>query len=280
MDNLFWQLVLEHSIEQASKVSMETFIARNELVGKGQTRHETSLLQPEDGTKRSAEEDALNCSKCHKTLSKAAFTIHPLNGPTGLLPDSWHCVNSIKKVILLLWVLDVLLDQQRIGLGVDVFHSNLETIKGPSLWNLHFRRELLRQVLQNDAVTSREECQHVLHKMLLALVEAYPVLVVLCKVDLLSSPERCLMLLVHLPHLWILKGEHHKTTRVLLQHWVVLLQVLVLVRNGALLWHGCQGVVGSSLCKSFVQVTWEVDLIIPSDGSIWSNECLMRKSGN
>eukprot|EP00438_Fugacium_kawagutii_P005425 Skav226181 [mRNA] locus=scaffold2212:54448:54891:- [translate_table: standard] len=147
MHNLFWQLVLEHSIEQASKVSMETFIARNELVGKGQTRHKTSLLQPENRTERSTEKDALNCSKCHQTLSKAAFTIHPLNGPTGLLPDSWHCVNGIKKVILLLWVLDVLLDQQGIGLGVDVFHSNLEAIKGPSLRNLHFRRELLRQVL-------------------------------------------------------------------------------------------------------------------------------------
>ena len=116
--------------------------------------------------------------------------------------------------------------------------------------------------------------------MLLALGKVHPILVVLCKVDFLSSPKGCLMLLVHLPHFWILKWEHHPTTRVFLQQRVLLLQFLVLVGDGALLWHWRQELIGGLLRQCFVQITWQVHLIVASDGAIWSNECVVWKSRN
>ena len=42
-------LVLELGEEQASKVGVHTLVTGDELVGEGQTGHETALLQPEDG---------------------------------------------------------------------------------------------------------------------------------------------------------------------------------------------------------------------------------------
>lgn len=56
--------------EQARKVRVHTLITRDELVRERQTRHETTLLEPEDGGERPAEEDTLDGSERDETLSK------------------------------------------------------------------------------------------------------------------------------------------------------------------------------------------------------------------
>jgi hypothetical protein len=55
-----------------------------------------------------------------------------------------------------------------------------------------------------------------LDEVLLALVEFFPVLLILSEVDLLSSPEGRLLILVHLPDVMILNREQHEAIRVLL----------------------------------------------------------------
>ena len=49
--------MLEH---EAGEIAMKAFVARDQLVAERQTRHESSLLHPEDGGERAREEDALD----------------------------------------------------------------------------------------------------------------------------------------------------------------------------------------------------------------------------
>ena len=56
-------------------------------------------------------------------------------------------------MLLLCWIFDVLLNQQRVGLGVDVFHGHLKAIEGSGLRNLDLSAEIRGQVFQDDAVT-------------------------------------------------------------------------------------------------------------------------------
>lgn len=43
------KLVLEHRVEEAGKVGVETLVAGDELVGEAQAGHQAPLLEPEDG---------------------------------------------------------------------------------------------------------------------------------------------------------------------------------------------------------------------------------------
>ena len=71
--------------QQTGEVRVETLITGDELVGESQTRHQTTLLQPEDRSKRSREEDTLDCGEGHKTGSESRFLVlDPLDGPIGL----------------------------------------------------------------------------------------------------------------------------------------------------------------------------------------------------
>ena len=48
IDPLDGNLILDVSVEEAGKVSMESLVSRDELIRVSQSRHEPSLLQPED----------------------------------------------------------------------------------------------------------------------------------------------------------------------------------------------------------------------------------------
>jgi hypothetical protein len=61
---------LEVIKEQASKVGVESLVARDELVGEGEPRHETALLEPEDRRERARKEDAFDGSKGDKTFAE------------------------------------------------------------------------------------------------------------------------------------------------------------------------------------------------------------------
>ena len=121
-------------------------------------------------------------------------------------------------MVLLLLVFDVGVDEQRVRLGVNVLHHDLETIEGASFRPAHFVGEIHDKVLVHNAVTGGEERKNVLDEVLLVIVEVFPVLEVFCKVNLFSGPERSLFLLVHGPNVIMLNGEQHESVEVFLEH--------------------------------------------------------------
>lgn len=111
-------------------------------------------------------------------------------------------INGIKEVGALLRLLDVGVNEQRVSLGVDVLHHDLETVEAASLGNLDLPAETLNQVLVHNAVRSSEEGKDVRDEVTLIIIQTVvPVVQILGEVDLFSSPERGLGLLVHLPDL-------------------------------------------------------------------------------
>mmetsp|Transcript_139763 Transcript_139763/g.197928 ORF Transcript_139763/g.197928 Transcript_139763/m.197928 type:complete len:203 (+) Transcript_139763:437-1045(+) len=202
---------------------MEPFVAGDQLVGESQPWHQATLLEPEDCAEGSTEEHALHCSKGNKALGKARLAVHPLHCPVCLLTHRWHGVDSIEEVLPLFWVLDVLLNQKGVGLRVDVLHCDLEAIEGTGFRNLNLRRELRRKVFQDDAIRGREKGKDMLDEVLLALIQIHPILAVLSQIDLLRCPERCFVLLVHLPNFRMLQRKHDPALRVFLQERVLLL---------------------------------------------------------
>jgi hypothetical protein len=75
--------------QQTSEVGVETLITRDQLVGESETRHETTLLQPEDGGEGAGKEDTLNGSEGNQTLSKSGLLIvDPSDSPLSLLGNA------------------------------------------------------------------------------------------------------------------------------------------------------------------------------------------------
>ena len=58
------------AVQEAREVRVQSFVARNELVGEREARHEATLLHPEDGTECTAEEDALDGRKSNEASGK------------------------------------------------------------------------------------------------------------------------------------------------------------------------------------------------------------------
>lgn len=111
-------------------------------------------------------------------------------------------VNGVEQICPLRVLLDVGVDQEGVGLGVDVLHHDLETVEAARLGDLDLAAEALNEVLVDDAVGSGEEGQDVRDEVLLIIVQAVvPVVQILGEVNLLGSPEGGLGLLVHLPNL-------------------------------------------------------------------------------
>ena len=81
--------VLEVREQQAGEVRVQTFVARDELVGKGEARHQSALLEPEDGCEGAAEEDALDRGEGDEALGEGGvLVLDPFDGPIGLLTDA------------------------------------------------------------------------------------------------------------------------------------------------------------------------------------------------
>ena len=111
-------------------------------------------------------------------------------------------LNGVEEVSPLGGLLDVGVNEQGVGLRVDVFHHDLEAVEAACLRNLDLAAEALNQVLVDDAVGGGEEGKDVGDEVLLILVQlVVPIVEILGQIDLLGSPERGLGLLVHLPDL-------------------------------------------------------------------------------
>ena len=111
-------------------------------------------------------------------------------------------INGIEEVGALLGLLDVCIDEERVGFRVNVLNHDLESIEAASFGDLHLIAEALQQVLVDNAVGRGKESQDVRDKVALIIVQAaVPIVQILGEIDFLGGPERGLSLLVHLPDL-------------------------------------------------------------------------------
>merc|ERR1712070_1118493 len=112
MDDAVWKWVLQHTVQEASKLSVKAFIAGNKLVRKCKTWHKSTLLEPVNSTERSTEEDTLDRSKGHHALRKAVLLLHPLHSPLCLLTDRRHGVDGIEELLLFSGLTNILLNEK------------------------------------------------------------------------------------------------------------------------------------------------------------------------
>ena len=107
--------------EETGKVGVKTLVSRDELVGEGESGHETSLLEPEDRGEGSREEDSLDGRKGDQSLGESRLSVRdPFDGPLSLLLDTGDGVDGLEEVGSSGGVLDVGVDEERVGLRVDV----------------------------------------------------------------------------------------------------------------------------------------------------------------
>nr|GFD42242.1 hypothetical protein [Tanacetum cinerariifolium] len=121
---LLGQLVFEVAVEQARKVAMQSFVARNQLVREGQAGHQAALLEPENRAERAREKDAFHGRKGDEALGEV-FRVNPRQSPLAFALHGGHGFEGVEEVVLFLGVFDVGINQQRIRLAVNVFHHNL-----------------------------------------------------------------------------------------------------------------------------------------------------------
>src|SRR6266508_2052293 len=130
------------------------------------------------------------------------FVGNPAESPISLTLDARNSVKGVKEVITLDRVFDIGVNEERVGFGMNVFHHDLETVEATGFGSLNFVGESLDKILIHNAIGGGEESKDVGNEMALIVVKTIvPIVDILGKVDLLSSPERGLSLFVHLPNL-------------------------------------------------------------------------------
>jgi hypothetical protein len=126
----------------------------NEFVAEGEAGHQTALLQLDDRSKGTREEDTLHSGEGNTAFYKRRTLVrNPMEGPVILA----NCFVGIKEVITLGGVLDVSINEERVSFGVDILRHDLETVEAVRLGHLNFIGEMLVEVLVNDAVGGCEE---------------------------------------------------------------------------------------------------------------------------
>lgn len=203
------------------KVSVQSFISRYQFIRKGQSWKKWAFFKPEDGTKWSRKENSLNCCKSYQPFMEGSIPVHPFHRPLCLLPHNVDVCNCGKEIIFLIGVFDVCINKQRIGLRMNVLHSYLKSIEAPSFWDLHFSAKLFSKVFKDYPITGREKGQNVFDEMLFFFIELLPILEILIEVDLISSPKRSQVLLVHLENRMILYGEKDEPLLVFFENWLL-----------------------------------------------------------
>ena len=151
---------------------MHSLVTTNELIGERETRHKTTLLQPEDGGKRSGKEYSFDCCKSNQPLGKHSTLIrNPLKSPVSLALDTGNGFHGVEEVLALHGVLDVSIDEERVSLGMDILHYNLEAIEAVSLSSLDLIREPFDQILVDNPVQSGDESEYMGDKVPLVVIQ-------------------------------------------------------------------------------------------------------------
>lgn len=154
---LLAQLHLQQAVQQTSEIAVQTLISRDQLIRKRQSRHEAALLQPEYRAEAAGKENPLHTRKRDQPFSKGLRAVDPAERPIGLLLDAGDGLNRAEEVALLVGVLDVGLEQERVHLRMDVLDGDLEAVEGARLGDLDLLHEAAGEILQNDAVGGGEE---------------------------------------------------------------------------------------------------------------------------
>mmetsp|Transcript_14920 Transcript_14920/g.37590 ORF Transcript_14920/g.37590 Transcript_14920/m.37590 type:complete len:291 (+) Transcript_14920:634-1506(+) len=199
---------------------MESLVSGNQLVTERKTRHESSLLEPENRAERSTEKDSLHDAKGDAAFRETGLGgVAPLQRPLGLLLDARDCVNGVQEAQLFLRVLNVRVNQQTVSFGVDVFDGNLKAIKASGLGRLELRHEILGQILVDDSVGSRKKGENVANEMALVIGQLDPVGIVRAEINLFGGPKGGFGLFVHFPEFVVLDGENDESVGVLAKEW-------------------------------------------------------------
>jgi len=94
--------------QKTGEVGMHSFITANEFIGKGKARHQTTLLQPENGGKGAREKDPFDSGEGDKAFGKCRTLVgDPADSPVSLALNARNCLDSVEEVIALGRVLDV-----------------------------------------------------------------------------------------------------------------------------------------------------------------------------
>jgi hypothetical protein len=89
LNDLFARPFSEVAEEETGKVGVETFVSRDEFVGKGQAGHETAFLEPEDGSEGAREKNSLDSGERNKAFSEGRILIgNPAKSPFSLCFDT------------------------------------------------------------------------------------------------------------------------------------------------------------------------------------------------
>ena len=109
----------------------------------------------ENGTEGSGEKYTRRSSKSNESLLERFTSVQILRRPISLVArNSGRCQGIQKGNFLFLLLCDTSINEEGVSLGVHVLHSYLETRKASSLRDLNFKQELLRNILQYNAVTA------------------------------------------------------------------------------------------------------------------------------
>merc|ERR1719509_200307 len=191
--------------EKTSKVSVKSFISGDQLIGERESGHQTSLLQPENGSKTSTEEDPLHRRKGNQPLSIGGIPcIYPPQSPLRLLLDGWNDLDGVEHLLLLLPVLDVGVNEEGVHLAVDVLDGDLESVEAAGLGDLNLTHEMFNQVFIYNSVRCSKESEHMFDEVPFIVSQFVPISEVPGQVNFFSSPETGLGFLVHLPYVGIL----------------------------------------------------------------------------
>ena len=141
---------------------MQALVTADELVGEAKAGHETTLLEPEDGAEGAGEEDALDGGKGDASLGEGGIvSLAPLQSPASLALDAGDGLDGIQQMLLLVDLLDVGVDEQRVGFRVNVLNGNLEAVEAPGLGTLDLGGKVGGEILVDDTVGGGEEGEDV-----------------------------------------------------------------------------------------------------------------------
>ena len=87
----------QFGVEEACKVTVESFVTADHFVAEAEARHESALFEPEYGAERAREENAFDGGKCNRTFGETCIGgVAPFESPVGFALDAWYCFNGVK----------------------------------------------------------------------------------------------------------------------------------------------------------------------------------------
>jgi hypothetical protein len=151
-------------------------------------------------TRRSAKVESLSAiqRRAHSALALMQGTICQRGSQVGKSTG----LDCIEEVSSLRGFFDIGVNQERVGLRMDILHHDLEAIETSGFRDLHFIAESFEKILIDNTVRSSKEGEDVRDEELFIRVETmFPIVKILRQINFLGSPEGCLSFLIHLPDL-------------------------------------------------------------------------------